>query len=247
MSPLSVAASGLRAGARVAATGATATVTAARLSLLERGGARRRDRARALRDACRRFLALHGVEVEARGAVPPGAAIVVANHVSWLDPLVVASLVPCAPISKLEVGGWPVVGPLARRLGVIFHDRGAPGSGRRVLFEAGAALAAGLPVLNFPEGTTTEGRRVLAFRPGLFALARRAGVPVVPAALRYHPVELAWTGDATFVPHYLRLAAGDAARVELRLGSPISAEAAAGAEALARHVRDAVVGLLEGP
>jgi 1-acyl-sn-glycerol-3-phosphate acyltransferase len=245
MSPLVAGGAGVvRAGARLAATGATAAVVAARARSLSRRGARARELARAMRDGCRAVLRHHGVLVDAAGAPPHGPVLMACNHVSWLDPLVVAACVPCAPISKLDVRGWPVVGSLARRLGVIFHDRGDGASGLRVLRAAELALEAGLPVLNFPEGTTTDGAGVLRFRKGLFGLAQRLGVPVVPVAVRYQPADLAWTGDATFVPHYLRLAARGTSRVRLRFGAPVRADGA-DAAALADEVRGRVVALLE--
>jgi 1-acyl-sn-glycerol-3-phosphate acyltransferase len=233
-----------RATARVAATAAIAAVTAARAGRLAHEGARARDRARTLRDGCRAVMRTHGLALEVDGALPRGPFLLAANHVSWLDPLVIASQVPCAPISKADVRGWPVVGALASRLGVIVHARGEAGSGLRVLREAEAALAAGVPVLNFPEGTTTDGTGVLSFRKGLFGLAERLGVPVVPVALRYEPAELCWTGDASFVPHYLALASRRGARVKLRFGAPVQA-GQGGAAALALEVRERVVHLLE--
>ncbi|HET9553504.1 MAG TPA: lysophospholipid acyltransferase family protein, partial [Anaeromyxobacteraceae bacterium] len=231
----------------LAVTGATAAVVAARARSLSRRGARARELARAMRDDCQAVLRHHGIQLDAAGAVPPGPALIACNHVSWLDPLVVAACVPCAPISKLSVRGWPVVGALASRLGVIFHERGDGASGLRVLRQAERALEAGLPVLNFPEGTTTDGAGVLRFRKGLFGLARQLGVPVVPAAIRYEPADLAWTGDATFVPHYLRLAARGTSRVRLRFGGPLRSAADEGdAAALAEASRERVVALLEG-
>jgi 1-acyl-sn-glycerol-3-phosphate acyltransferase len=165
--------------------------------------------------------------------------------VSWLDPLVVAAAAPCAPISKLDVRGWPLVGPLAGLLGVIFHDRGDHASGVRVLREAEEALGAGLLVLNFPEGTTTSGDGVLPFRKGLFGLARRLWLPVVPVAIRYQPADLAWTGRATFLPHYWRFAARGGSRVTLRFGQPLVPDKASDAVGLALEARRRVSDLLE--
>jgi lyso-ornithine lipid O-acyltransferase len=246
--PAAVASGGVglaRAGLRVLATGATAAVVAVRARRVRRSGAPRRDQAALLADGCRRTLRAHGVEVDALGGLPPGPVLLACNHVSWLDPLVVAGQVPCAPISKLDVRGWPVFGTLAAEVGVIFHARGEAASGLRVLREVEAALAAGVPVLNFPEGTTTDGRGVLRFHKGLFGLAARLGVPVVPVALRYDPADLAWIGDATFVPHYLRLASRAASRVRLRFGEPLEAAGGADAAALAATARQRVVALLE--
>ncbi|HTT71392.1 MAG TPA: lysophospholipid acyltransferase family protein [Anaeromyxobacteraceae bacterium] len=238
-----------RTGSRVAGLGLTTLATAARLGRLRssaRDGAR--ERALVLRDVARRILELHGLELDAFGPLPLGPALLAANHVSWLDPLVVASLVPCVPISKADVSGWPVVGPMARELGVVFVERGKVKSGLRVLRGTRAALAHGLPVLNFPEGTTTTGRTVLPFKKGLFGLARRIGVPVVPIALAYDPPELAWVGDDAFLPHWLSLAGSRRTRARVRLGSPLEAGAYPTAEALALATRSRVLALLEeGP
>ena len=213
----------VRAGARVAFTGATAAILSARARGLRRQGGRARDRARTLRDGCRAVLRHHGIEAAVEGLPPSGPSLLACNHVSWLDPIVVAASAACAPISKLDVRSWPVVGSLAGQLGVIFYDRGNHRSGREVLRAAERALLDRVALLNFPEGTTTDGTGVAPFHKGLFGLALRLGVPVIPVALRYQPADLAWTGDATFVPHYLRLAARGRSRVLLRFGEPIDA------------------------
>jgi 1-acyl-sn-glycerol-3-phosphate acyltransferase len=235
----------VRAGARLASAGATAAIIAARARSIRQQGGRARDRARALRDGCGAVLRHHGIVVEVDGLPPQGPALLACNHVSWLDPIVVAAHATCAPISKLDVRGWPVVGTLAGRLGVIFHERGSPRSGVEVLRQAEQALRNRVALLNFPEGTTTDGAGVLRFRRGLFGLALQLSVPVVPVALRYQPADLAWTGDATFMPHYLRLAARGTSRVRLRFGEPIEPGAYPTATGLADAVRDRVAALLE--
>jgi 1-acyl-sn-glycerol-3-phosphate acyltransferase len=231
---------------RVAGLGLAAFETARRVRPLrgasDRDGAR--ERARVLRDASRRVLELHGVEVDAQGPLPIGGAIVAANHVSWLDPLVIASVVPCVPISKADVSGWPVVGSLARELGVVFISRGDVRSGARVLRAAATALAHGLPVLNFPEGTTTFGTSVLPFRKGLFGLARSMGVPVFPAAIVYDPRDLAWVGDAPFLPHYLDLVGRPRARAVLRFSEALAPATYATVADLACAARERVMALV---
>lgn len=235
-----------RAGRRIAGTGAAAAKVAARLRALRGAEPReaRRERARLLRDTLAGLTALHGIEVSREGARPWGPALLASNHVSWLDPVVLGGIVPCVPISKLDVSSWPVVGNLARELGVLFVDRGNDHSGMRVLRGAARALEDGVAVLNFPEGTTTRGDRVLPFRTGLFTLARSTGTPVVPVAVTYAPAELAWVGDAEFVPHYLKLAGGARARVEVRLGEPVDPRAYASGADLAAAVRARVETLL---
>jgi 1-acyl-sn-glycerol-3-phosphate acyltransferase len=108
------------------------------------------------------------------------------------------------------------------------------------------AFGHGLPVLNFPEGTTTRGEAVLPFHKGLFGMARNAGVPVVPIALAYDPPELAWVGDDAFLPHWLKLAGARRARAFVRLGVPIPPGAHGSALELARAARTEVARLLRG-
>jgi 1-acyl-sn-glycerol-3-phosphate acyltransferase len=240
----------LLAGSRVAGLGLAALATAGALRRVARDAPERdgaRERALVLRDASRRVLALHGLAIQANGPLPLGPAVLVSNHLSWLDPLVVASLVPCVPVSKLDVAHWPVLGSIVRELGVVFVSRGDAGSGARALLEAGAALGHGLCVLNFPEGTTTRGETVLPFRTGMFGLAQRAGVPVVPIAIRYEPPSLAWVGDATFLPHYLGLAGLRRARAAVRIGSPIPLAPGCSARDLSVTARRDVLHLLREP
>lgn len=229
----------------MAALGLATLGTAGRLRRLGRLSAETaRERALLLRDAARRVLELHGVRVEAAGPLPLGPAMLVANHVSWLDPLVVAGLLPCAPVSKMEVARWPVVGAIARELGVVFVSRGDARAGAVALRAAGEALARGVNVLNFPEGTTTDGHEVLPFRAGMFGLAVRLGIPVVPLAIRYDPASLAWVADQTFLPHYLAFAARRRARVRVRLGTPVVPRPDERSTELARTTHAAVTRLL---
>ena len=231
---------------RVAGVGLTALAAAGRLRWQRAGGRAGgcREGAQVLCDVSRRVLGLHGVELDASGPLPPGPALLASNHVSWLDPFVVASLLPCVPVAKADVSCWPVVGSIARQMGVVFVGRGDARSGARGLRSAQAVLAADLPILNFPEGTTTDGRSVLPFRKGLFGIARREGIPVIPVALAYDPPELAWVGDDTFVPHWLRFASRRGARAFIRLGSPVRADAYASPLELAHAAQAEVARLL---
>jgi lyso-ornithine lipid O-acyltransferase len=233
-----------RAAGRLVQIGALAAETLARASCLGEGPAAPRRRTELLASASRRALAVHGLTVRLGGGPPPdGPALVVANHLSYLDPLVVASAVSCLPVAKAELASWPVFGAVALRTGVLFVTRGSASSRRLVMESAEAALAAGVRVLNFPEGTTSDGSTVLPFRRGMFAVAQRLGVPVLPVALAYDPPALAWIGDATFVPHYLRLAAMARPEVAVTLGAPIFSRAYPDPQALADAVRDHVLGL----
>jgi 1-acyl-sn-glycerol-3-phosphate acyltransferase len=115
-----------------------------------------------------------------------GAAMIAANHVSWLDIFVVSSAYPARFIAKSEIRDWPFVGWIVERAGTLFVRRGG---GRRDLARiterAHAALAEGDCVGLFPEGTTTEGDKLLKFHGALFESATANGARVFPVAIRY--------------------------------------------------------------
>jgi 1-acyl-sn-glycerol-3-phosphate acyltransferase len=162
-------------------------------------------RAVRLQEACTEMLAVHHVGLDVRGRWPMGPAVIVSNHVGYLETLAIAACIPCAPIAKAEVASWPIIGAAAARLGAMFVTRERAYSRVRVLRRALSVLQAGVPVLNFPEGTTSDGTRLGVFSRGIFGAAQLAGVPVIPVAVRCAS-ELTWHGNAPFVPHYLRFA-----------------------------------------
>jgi 1-acyl-sn-glycerol-3-phosphate acyltransferase len=173
------------------------------------------------------ILGVHGVTVRVYGSPPAGPALLAANHVSYLDPLVVSSVAPCISIAKGETSEWPLIGRGLQALGVIFVRRGDAFSGAVVLRRALRALRTGAVVLNFPEGTTSDGRDVSEFRHGCFGLAALAGVPVVPTRIVYDDARVAWYGGQTFMPHYWRLAGVPRLVARVFFGSPLGAERSA--------------------
>lgn len=191
------------------------------LAPLGDAGPRHRARARTFSELAARVLGELGLTIESSGPIPSGPCVLVSNHLSWFDPLVVASLVPVTAIAKSEVARWPFVGERARALGIIFVDRSSGHSGARGLLEARRALGEGLCVLNFPEGTTTRGDSVLPFRRGVFGLARLLEVPVVPVRLDVDPA-LTWVGDDPLLPHFWRVASSPRPLVRLRFDEPLA-------------------------
>jgi len=143
--------------------------------------------------------------------------------VSYLDPLVVSSVAPCISIAKDETESWPLIGRGLRSLGVLFVRRGDAYSGARALRRARRALGQGAIVLNFPEGTTSDGRTVGPFRRGIFGLARLAGVPIVPLHVAYDHPGVPWYGGQTLAPHYLRLARVPRVEARVRFAAPVFA------------------------
>lgn len=154
-----------------------------------------------------------GVRFSVEGRAPRGACLLVANHLSYVDVVVLGALVPCAFVAKHEVARWPVLGLLARAGGTMFVERENKRALHGLNQRLRARLARGETLVLFPEGTSTAGGAVLPFRPALLAPAVALGAPVAYAALRYATPDgerpaseaVCWWGDMTFVAHVLAL------------------------------------------
>jgi 1-acyl-sn-glycerol-3-phosphate acyltransferase len=167
--------------------------------------AQRRFQERLFRSVSRRMLGLLRATVRVSGPVPEPPFLLVTNHLSYVDVLVLASRLPVRFVAKAEVRRWPLLGPLCRGFGAIFIDRSDRRDIPRVLAEIERALGRGEGIILFPEGTSSAGESVLPFRSPLLALPARLGRPVHAAALRYDPPSVAWWGESSLVPHLLGL------------------------------------------
>lgn len=156
----------------------------------------------------RRLLRILNVHVQVVGAPLLGPRALVCNHISWLDIHILGAYEPTRFVSKAEVRNWPVAGWLANAAGTFYLKRGSGGT-RMLIDTISRQLALG-PVAFFPEGTTTEGGRVLRFQPRLFAAAIEAGCPIQPVALRYARTATGeniapFVGEMTLAGHLWRL------------------------------------------
>lgn len=115
----------------------------------------------------------------------PRRCLLVMNHVSWLDIVLVNAAHPAMFIAKSEIAGWPMVGSLATRAGTLYIERGSRAAMRRTNQRVTQALHEGKLVACFPEGVTTYGEDVGRFHAALFQPAIDAGAMVVPAVIRY--------------------------------------------------------------
>jgi 1-acyl-sn-glycerol-3-phosphate acyltransferase len=186
----------LRVG-RMVALVAVMLAAAAALPVLPLLTARRRSRV--VRGFARGVLGALGIRLELRGTGRLPGALVVMNHVSWLDIVVLIAAGRSRIVAKTEVRGWPVIGRIARYTGTIFVDRSRPLTLPACVAEVREALAAGDAVSVFPEGTTSCGRRVRRFRPAFFQAAVDAGAPVVPVTLRFALAGEGRTSAAAFI------------------------------------------------
>ncbi len=169
------------------------------------------------------------LSVEGPNLLPP-PALIVSNHLSWLDILVITAYWPVSFLSKAEVRSWPGIGAAASALGTLYIERGgrnASGVATEVMVQR---LKEGHHVVFFPEGTTSPGREMLPFRPRLYQAALEARVPVQPLVLLYLDASGDVSANAPFVdnegllPHVWRLAGESRTECVIRVCEPIEVE-----------------------
>jgi 1-acyl-sn-glycerol-3-phosphate acyltransferase len=157
---------------------------------------------------------------------PPTHGLVVSNHLSYLDVLILAAAMPCFFVAKIEIGSWPFFGWAARACGTIFLDRTSKESAMSVADQMVERLKLQIPVLLFPEGTSTDGSQVIPFHPRLIDPATSTGTQISTAAIRYvvedgtPERELCWFGDETFGAHLLKVLGVAGFSAEVRFGQP---------------------------
>jgi 1-acyl-sn-glycerol-3-phosphate acyltransferase len=189
-----------------------------------------------LQSAARGVLRSLGIQVSVEGPLP-SRGLAVSNHLSYLDIVIFAAVMPCFFIAKREVRRWPFFGNAARAGGTIFLDRASLASANAAAEAIAGRLALPIPVLLFPEGTSSDGSSVLRFHSMLFLPAVQQAAPVTAAAIRYVPQdgmaerELCWYGDAAFAGHLWKVLGAAACSVQLNFGAPrIYAESRTAAE-----------------
>lgn len=175
------------------------------------------------------LLALCRVSVEqGHGAPALEHAMIVANHVSWLDIFVINSLHPCRFVAKAEIRGWPLLGWLAKRAGTVFIARGDRRGLRDIFKGLVGMLRQGQRVAFFPEGTTSRQGLILPFHANLLEAAIDASVAVQPYALEYvdergtHHTSVDYVGETTFVNSFFAILSGPPVRARLTCLAPVS-------------------------
>jgi 1-acyl-sn-glycerol-3-phosphate acyltransferase len=192
-----------------------------------------------------------GLRVQVSGRAQ-SSALLIANHVSWLDIPVLGSQGPIGFLSKSEVRGWPLVGWMSAVAGTLFITRGGNqtgATGTQIL----ERTRAGMPVVVFAEGTTGDGHSLRRFHPRLFAVAQQPGVRVQPVAVRYgsnrEPSTIApFIGDDALLPHLIRVLRTPGIEVQVSF-LPLLDDVLGDRRAMAEAAREAIataLGLAEG-
>jgi 1-acyl-sn-glycerol-3-phosphate acyltransferase len=188
----------------------------------------RAQRDRTIMAWARRLLRVLGVRVKLDVAPSlPGGALLVCNHVSWLDIYLIHATQRVHFVSKSEVRAWPVAGWLAHKTGTLFLERGRRADTARVNAEMRALMQAGAWVAVFPEGTTSDGRGLRRFLPSLLQPAVELQCPILPAALRYRTLAGEYSAAPAYIEHvslwrsFLQIVSEPGLVAELHFGEPL--------------------------
>lgn len=168
--------------------------------------------------------------IDAGTALPPGT-LIVANHQSYLDIIILSAAVPTLFIAKSDVGSWPLLGRLARMGGTLFVDRRSLRGGRTIAVRTAEVLQSGTNVLCFPEGTSSDGSGVLPFRPTIFS-ALSPGSVLQPVTVNYRTIDgdpvtanerdrILWHGTMGFTGHFWGLLRCRSITAEVLFDEPI--------------------------
>jgi 1-acyl-sn-glycerol-3-phosphate acyltransferase len=190
----------------------------------------------AIKDWSQKTLNIIGIQVVHEATSPQTDSLnmprlVVANHVSWVDALIIQTIQPSIFVAKSEVRSWPIVGNIATACGVVYVDRGSPSSARRMVDDVASALHYGYCVAGFPEGTSSEGSAVSLFHANLFEAAINHNIQVQPLAIRYtNPqtgalcLKAAFIGDIGFVQSLHQVMRSSGIRAKVHVGNTLSPE-----------------------
>ena len=204
------------------------------------------------------LVRIMGIRVRIAGEpVRDRAVLLVSNHVSWADIVVIGSISPLAFISKAEIAEWPLVGVAAKFQRTVFVDRSRRQQTGDAIAEIVGRLASGTSMVLFAEGTSSDGNRVLPFRSALVGAVREAGsrsesgILIQPMSICYtaingiamgrqHRPLIAWYGDLDFMPHIKSLMKRGAVDAIVTFGEPVAADGSTDRKAMTKMLEGTV-------
>ncbi len=190
-----------------------------------------------------------GIDIRVHGELTNPPTFVVANHISWLDILIISSVLPVSFLSKVEVRDWPLVGTLAAKAGTLFIHRGSKNGAAEAIDLMQTKLKAGHSVASFPEAKTTDGTSVHIFHSRLFAAAIETESLIQPVALRYphtngvNPI-VPFIEEPNLVTHAFRIMSAKRTIAEVTLCKPIKSKDQM-RKKIAQSAREAIANVVE--
>lgn len=180
---------------------------------------------------CGQMARALGVTVQGQGRSHAGPALLVANHISWLDIIAINAVHPARFVSKADVKHWPVLGWLIGCGGTLFIERERKRDALRVVHQIAAALKQGDTIAMFPEGTTGDGAKLLPFHANLLQAAISTDALLQPIALRYADDDgvpsqaVVWVGDSTLAESIWKVVTARGLRVQVTQLAPVPSAA----------------------
>lgn len=165
-----------------------------------------------------------GVRLSTDGDAPDYPCLLISNHRSYLDPIFMLQQVDAYPVAKAELANWPIIGKGAKLAGILYLKRENVKSRAGTLQAIGEILSAGFSVLIFPEGTTSALPGTLPFKRGVFQLAAKSNIPIVPVAIHFRDKADFWVGKESFMSHAGRRFKEKEIHVSLHYGPCIRSE-----------------------
>jgi 1-acyl-sn-glycerol-3-phosphate acyltransferase len=166
----------------------------------------------------KRFGAIVNLHVTQEGELPESGTLLVSNHISWLDIIVIGQYLPAYFVAKSDILSWPIIGYLSRQSGTIFIRRGDKKHIKTTAEKMIWVLKQNSNIIAFPEGTTTQGDQVLSFHTSLFQSALLTKSAIQPVALQYQSSakqHAPFIGDDDFIPHLIKMLSLD--KIEVRV------------------------------
>lgn len=203
------------------------TATVIPLSGFRQGRGRYWVRNRCTRTWSSAVCRILGMRIQTLGTPCDHGTLAVANHISWLDIMALASQKDYVFVAKNEVAKWPLLGEIFKGVGTLFIQRGNRENSDQLSSRMTEYLDRGIPLMLFPEATTTDGTRVRRFSGKLMTPAHQAECKIQPVAIRYGAPEREVTpfiGDDSFVTHLFSVAKLPEIRITLNFLPPIAPE-----------------------
>lgn len=171
------------------------------VALLMRSPRTRAARAEWLHRFAAMLLRRLGITVKQSGTYPE-SGVVISNHMGYLDIMAFAALARCVFVSKSEIASWPLIGWMTTMSGTVYVQRGRGGSAARAKADLESVSAENVPIVFFPEGTSSDGSTILPFRTGLLYDCIEAGQPITAARIRYHLTRDNGSHAASHLPYW---------------------------------------------